>query len=333
MMGSESIAVIDIAKIKYTIKAGLDTGEILDLTSLCTSASWGDDKGSLAAKAEVTLANTKTKQGYISDLIKLCTLFYIFANDVEVFRGTVWDWNYASALEKELSLTAYDRMIYLTQSKGNSYFSSGMSTQTIIESICGEWGIPLEYSWDSWTHGKLPLKNKAISAQITSILDEAQTKLDSKYTALMIEDTLKIRKKGSNTDVFIFHAKNIVSVKDSLSMQSLVTKVIIVGKSEEDKRPPLLETVDGNLDYGTLQEIVTKDTNKTLDDAKKEAQNILKGKGKPQETINISTIDVPQIRKGDKIKVIAGNLSGYFFVEGITHNLTDKTMELEVARE
>ena len=323
---------IDITKLKYSVKAFFTSGEAMDLTGLCTSLTWGDEKNSIAQKADITLANIKIDKGYISDLIVLCTRVVIFVNDKEYFNGFVWDWDYTSALEKELSFTAYDRMIYLTQSKGNTYYSSGKSTQFLVEDICKEWGITVQYEWESWTHGKTPLKDMEVSTQLTTVLDEAQTKLDSEYVMLMEKEVLMIRKKGSNQDVYYFHGKNVESTKDHLTLQGLVTKVLVYGKSEEEQRPPLLETVNGNLDYGTLQEIVTKDSNKTLDDAKKEAQNILKEKGKPEETINVSTVDVPMMRKGDKIKLGAGNLSGYFFVEGVTHNGFEKTMEMELER-
>ncbi len=323
---------IDITKLKYSVKAFFTSGEAMDLTGLCTSLTWGDEKNSIAQKADITLANIKIDKGYISDLIVLCTRVVIFVNDKEYFNGFVWDWDYTSALEKELSFTAYDRMIYLTQSKGNTYYSSGKSTQFLVEDICKEWGITVQYEWESWTHGKTPLKDMEVSTQLTTVLDEAQTKLDSEYVMLMEKEVLMIRKKGSNQDVYYFHGKNVESTKDHLTLQGLVTKVLVYGKSEEEQRPPLLETVNGNLDYGTLQEIVTKDSNKTLDDAKKEAQNILKEKGKPEETINVSTVDVPMMRKGDKIKLVAGNLSGYFFVEGVTHNGFEKTMEMELER-
>ena len=305
---------------------------MLDVTGLCTSMTWGDEKNSIAQKADVTIANIKIEKGFISDLIELCSQVIIYVNEQEVFKGIVWDWSYTSALQKELSFTAYDKMIYLTQSKGNTYYSSGKSTQFLVEDICKEWGIAVCYEWESWTHGKIPLKNMEISRQLTTVLDEAQTKLDSKYVMLMEKDTLVIRKKGSNADIYYFHGKNIESTKDHLTLQGLVTKVLVFGKSEEDQRPPLLETVDGDLQYGTLQEIITKDSNKTLNDAKKEAQNILKEKGKPEETITVSTVDVPVLRKGDKIKLVAGNLSGYFMIEGIHHDGMAKTMEMELER-
>lgn len=305
---------------------------MLDVTGLCTSMTWGDEKNSIAQKADVTIANIKIEKGFISNLIELCSQVIIYVNEQEVFKGIVWDWSYTSALQKELSFTAYDKMIYLTQSKGNTYYSSGKSTQFLVEDICKEWGIAVCYEWESWTHGKIPLKNMEISRQLTTVLDEAQTKLDSKYVMLMEKDTLVIRKKGSNADIYYFHGKNIESTKDHLTLQGLVTKVLVFGKSEEDQRPPLLETVDGDLQYGTLQEIITKDSNKTLNDAKKEAQNILKEKGKPEETITVSTVDVPVLRKGDKIKLVAGNLSGYFMIEGIHHDGMAKTMEMELER-
>lgn len=326
------MAEVDITKLKYSVKAFFSSGEVMDLTGLCTSLTWGEEKNSIAQKAEIKLANIKIDKGYISDLIELCTQIVIFVNEEEYFKGIVWDWSYTSALEKELSFTAYDKMIYLTQSKGNTYYSSGKSTQFLVEDICSQWGITIQYEWESWTHGKTPLKDMEISRQLTTILDEAQTKLDSKYVMLFEKDTLIIRKKGSNADIYYFHGKNVESTTNRLTLQGLVTKVLVYGKSEEDKRPPLLKTVDGDLDYGVLQEIVTKDSNKTLEDAEKEAQNILKEKGKPEENISISTIDVPMMRKGDKVKVFAGNLSGYFIVEGITHNGFEKTMELELER-
>lgn len=323
---------IDISKTKYRVKAVLSSGEILNLTDLCQALSWEDQKGSIAERADITLINTRMDKGYVSDKIQLCSLIFIYADNSEVFRGVVWEWEYTSSLKKELDITAYDKMIYATQSKSNSYFSSGKSTKTIIQSICGEWKIPLNYMWESWTHGKLLINNKAVSEHITSVLDEAETKLKSKYVALMEKDILVIKTKGQNENIFVFNTSNVISTKDRLSMQNLVTKVIVVGKSEENKRPPIVSTINGKTEYGILQEIVTKDTNKSLDDAKKEAEKILKEKGKPEESIEVSTVDVPMIRKGYKVLLNAGNLKGYFIVDGVSHNAFKKTMNMELSR-
>ena len=85
------------------------------------------------------------------------------------------------------------------------------------------------------------------------------------------------------------------------------------------------------IDIARKQDWVPRSIRKSAKEIE-EAQNILKEKGKAEENISISTIDVPMMRKGDKVKVFAGNLSGYFIVEGITHNGFEKTMELELER-
>ena len=82
---------IDITKLKYSVKAFFSSGEAMDLTGLCTSLTWGDEKNSISQKADITLANIKIDKGYISDLIVLCTRVVIFVNDKEYFNGFVWD--------------------------------------------------------------------------------------------------------------------------------------------------------------------------------------------------------------------------------------------------
>ena len=93
---------IDISKTKYRIKALLSSGEILDLTDLCQALSWEDPKGSIAGRADITLINIKIDKGYIIDIINLCSLIFIYADNSEVFRGIVWEWEYVSALKKSL---------------------------------------------------------------------------------------------------------------------------------------------------------------------------------------------------------------------------------------
>lgn len=185
----------------------LPSGQVVELTNLVTALEWSDQAEEISQRASITLANTKTEQGYLSDILKLCTPIYIFANGKEVFRGIIWEWAYKSALEKEIRITAYNQIIKSTKSKDNNYYTAGKSTQDIVTELCGKWGIALKYNYGNHTHPKLVLNNQAISAP-----------------------------------------------------------------------------------------------------------------------------DVPQIRKGDKIKVAAGNLSGFFYVKGVSHSATERTMEMELKR-
>ena len=117
------------------------------------------------------------------------------------------------------------------------------------------------------------------------------------------------------------------------TLDDLVTKVIITGNEDKDKKPPVVATVKGDVKkYGTLQDIITKDKDTKLSEAKKEAKELLKEKGKPKKTYSIQGIDNPWIKKGDTVYIEAGNLNGYYNVLSIERDALEKTMDLEVEK-
>jgi len=116
-------------------------------------------------------------------------------------------------------------------------------------------------------------------------------------------------------------------------MQGMVTKVVILGKEDDDDRAPVEATVSGNTSkYGTLQKLINRDEETALADAKTEAQNIIKKDGKPKWEGSIRTVDIPWIRKGDKVKVKAGDLASDYIVIGIERDIDNsgKLMTLTV---
>ena len=116
-------------------------------------------------------------------------------------------------------------------------------------------------------------------------------------------------------------------------MRGMVTKVVILGKEDENERAAVETTISGDTTtYGTLQKILNVSSGTTLAEAKEEANEIIKEKGKPTVTYSVTAIDIPWIRKGDKVQVKAGVMNGYYIVKGITHYANDKTMTLEAEK-
>ena len=67
----------------------------------------------------------------------------------------------------------------------------------------------------------------------------------------------------------------------------------------------------------------------TLDEAKKEAREILADDGKPKEEITIKLPDIPIIRKGDKIHLKTASISaGYYIVISATQDVDKMLMTL-----
>lgn len=323
----------DVSTTKYTIKAYLSDGRIVNLTNVKQDMTWSEPTDELADRASITFSNVQTEEGLVTALLKLCTKICIFANGTLVFDGIVWDYDYTSALNKDLVVLCYNQLIYATKSKEHAYYPAGKTTEAIYKDICGRWGIPLSYEYQSINHPKTCFKGSTISSNLIELKKAADKKLGKKSVIRFENGKLRVMARGQNKDVYKFHAKkNVESTSYRSTLDNLVTKVVIMGKEDKDGRAAVKAELTGKTEYGTLQEVVYIDGNSTLADAKKDAQAILDERGKPTETMFVECADVPWIKKGDKVKIEAGNLTGYFYVKGITHNCSKLTMRMEVER-
>ena len=158
----------------------------------------------------------------------------------------------------------------------------------------------------------------------------------AKYVILSKQDVMHVNGVGQNSTIYTFKAgQNAISTRSEWTKDGMITKVVILGKADDDERAEVEATVAGNTaGYGTLQKIITRDSNTTLADAKTEANNIIKKSGKPTTEYELRAIDIPWIRKGDKVKVVAGNLpSSYFIVKSVERSITNKSKDMTLTLE
>jgi len=331
------IFLINISDIGYYVDLLSEDGSRYRLDDALLSLQWEEQKGQLAQRAILTVANVPIGTETLMKKAKINCVIMIYAKmDGEtklVFEGKIWEWQYDNSKKNEVSIIAYDNLIRLQQSKDFKYYSAGMTTQAIIGDVCKSWSIPLAYKWSqSITHEKKKFSAESISEIIFSLLEEVRQKKGEKYVAYYRDAQLQIVGYGNNSTVYRFSGENTISTVDKLSLSNLVTRVKVIGKEDKKGRAPVDAVVDGNLKYGVLQEIIRRDSNKKLADAKADAETILKERGKPEETIQLNTPDLPFIRKGDAVEVSAGNLKGVFYVEGVSHNATSRQMILALER-
>ncbi|MCL2531467.1 MAG: hypothetical protein FWE40_04850 [Oscillospiraceae bacterium] len=328
--------MINIKSIAYDVELITETGARHLLNDALISLEWEDNESGLAARASLTLANAMVGTQRLASLAKINCVIQISARwnggaRQLMFDGTVWDWSYTD--QNELSLVAYDRLVRLQQSKDNRYYRAGMTTQAIIGDICVAWSIPLSYTWNqSITHEKKTFNGETVSGMITKLLQEVYDRHGERYVALYRGGQLHIMNPGNNSTVYCLDENSTISVKDSQNINQLVTRVQILGRQPNSGRAPVEATVDGDLRFGVLQEIVRRDSN-TLQEARREADSLLRSRGRPCETIQVTALDLPMLRKGDRIECQAGSLRGFFFVESVTHQATQKQMNLTLRRE
>ena len=123
-------------------------------------------------------------------------------------------------------------------------------------------------------------------------------------------------------------------------MEDVVTKIIFTGKADDDGKVSITDTLEGDTEkWGTLQKVIRDDTedeksykepeDSLYENAHDEGQYILDENGKPKETYEVTAINNPWIRKGELVKVGAGDMNFRYIVTSITHNAINRQMNID----
>lgn len=315
----------------------IDGSTKYDLTPAVISFSSSDQENQMALNADINLANIKVSGKLLSDILQARQRVFIYADDGttkdEVFRGWIWTKYADTALAtKEIHIKCYDNMIYFQESEDSKYFSDGTNTRSAVQSICNDWGITLNYSYSTITHSKLVLRGTLSNILTTDILDVVKARTGRKYVINYVKDVLYIKPVGQNSKVYNIEAgDNAVRTRSEQTMDGMVTKVVILGKADDQERKPVEASVSGNTaKYGTLQKLQDRDENTSLADAQAEARTTIDQNGSPFWLFEVDAPDIPWIRKGDKVHVTAGDIDGNLIVRNIDRSISarEKSMSL-----
>ncbi|MEG1562157.1 MAG: hypothetical protein RR365_00690 [Bacteroides sp.] len=329
--------MIDIAKLKYKLLLVTESGKELDITNATEELGWEEGESELALRLSFSIINTKYNGGILSSVAKPgCTCAVIAdwgTGKDEVARAKIVEWDpQFSGSGDTLGIMAYDDLYNLQSSQDNRYYSAGTGTKSAITAIFKDWGIPLgEYKGPDSTHAKTLFKAEYLSDIILQLLDDAKKKGGAACVLRCSKGKVNVLPEGSNTTIYHFSAdKNVTVARDMMSISSIVTRVQVFGKEDDDGKQVVEAIVDGLTKYGIRQQIYVRDEDDTLDTAKSAAEDIINKDGQPEHTRSISAPDVPVIRKGDKVHIQAGTLNGYYIVKAIRHNADTMTMQMDV---
>lgn len=312
-----------------------------NISGAVESLDFNDQDKQFAQSVTIRLFNQKIKEEWLNTIFQVRDRIEIYADDGatkdEVFRGFIWTKSYDSRNRgKVLSLKCYDNLIYMQESEDYEFFASGKSTKDVISALCSKWGVKLEYSYESITNSKLVLRGNLADIFTADVLDLVKDRTGRKYVIRSEKDIIKIMPVGQNKTIYNLKRKeNVISTSSEHTMEGMVTKVVILGKEDENKRAPVEATVSGQTEaYGTLQKVINKDDNTSLADAKKEAQNMIDKDGKPKWTYDVEAVDIPWIRKGDKVYVHAGDMyQKNCIVTGVNRSITLDSKKMTLTME
>ncbi len=334
--------MIDLSKITYRAIISDGFGRQHNVEEFIENLGWEENENEISVRLSFTVRNHKIAKEYLSGLITPGCLVGVFASDgglldQEVARGYVEKWNAVRQNDgSTLKCTCYDELYRLQKSQENMYFPSGTGTQSAINGILDGCGIRKgDYRGPNATHGKLKFNNNYLSDVILELLDDAAKKGQGKYLIRSAGGETCVLPRGSNETVYVFDSENTVSVSETLDISNLVTRVKVIGQAEDEGKSSAEASLDGLTQYGVRQRIYTRGSDESIQDAKSAAQEILNEKGNMIRGLSVQSPDVPWVRKGDLVYLMAGIATGYFYVKSIRHDADTcrMTMDVEAAEQ
>ena len=314
----------------YTLVIIAEDGTQYDVSDFTEDLGWEENEKELAVRMSFSVV-TENKQ--LADLIKIGCIAAVLTDGVERTRAVINEAKVKISSGKETrAVTAYDELYPLQTSKDQFLFSAGQSTKAVLSQILDEWGVPLgKYTGANVTHERLVYRKGSLADTILDILDDAVKKGGEKSIIRATQGSVEIIPRGGNSIVYEFDEDDTTSVEHEVSIAKLVTRVKVYGQeNDKDGIPPVEAVVNGLTQFGVRQEIYHREKDATEAEARAAAQEILDEKGKIEEKQCIQAPDAPDLRKGDKVTVNIGDLSGSFYVTGVRHDATAGVMTLDL---
>ncbi|MFX3651123.1 MAG: phage portal protein [Paenibacillus sp.] len=216
--------------------------------------------------------------------------------------AVIWEVESSNSGTKRLSLTVYDRMIYLEKSEDEFLLPKDQTATQRLKTYAKEWKIPYATLPETKTKlGKAVYRSQTIFSMMFADLKETAKSGGEMYHPRMTPGGLQLFQVGSNAKVY--ELDRLIDLTQMRTLEGAVTKVKVMAASESGNGKEVPSKVlaieqNGVEELGTLQKLVEDDQVKSTTAAKKLAKSHLTG---IQETFTISAPDVNTIRAGDAV--------------------------------
>lgn len=242
--------------------------------------------------------------------------------------GVVWECQSTNTGIKRLSLTAYEKTIYLAKSEDELLMPKDQTATERLQVYAKQWGISVGNVVNTKEKLARSIKrSQTILSMIMEDLKETVKKGGGMFKPRMTIRGLELVKVGGNAAVWELEA--IQEVTQSRTLEGAVTRVKVMGsQTSEYSEPKSLAIMSKDTEkFGTLQKIISDSNIKTIEQAEAAGKKILLGL---QETLSVTALDINTIRAGDKVRMNGQEL----IVTRVRHQLgSPGRMELELATE
>lgn len=291
-----------------------------DITEIVTSITWSGDYKQAARNLEFGIA-VHPHDAYLPKVtIKMGDMVGLINDEgKELFQGYTF-FKEKSIKSNEMTVTAYDGLIYLLKSKGTYNFKN-MTPQAITSKVCNDFGIPIGNLVSGSSLNRIFDAETIYNIIMTSYTIESN-KSGKLFMPKMNEGKLNVIEKGSIITKFTLDPKT--TVTDSTYSEGIENSINRVKMYDENGKDIGTVTLDGI--PGILQDVYKKE--KGLD-AQAQAKAMLKG---IERTAEIEAIGDLECITGNAvvIKEPYTGLNGLFYIDNDEHTFANgqHTMKL-----
>jgi hypothetical protein len=328
--------IIDLSRTTYGLSAITPKGKHINLSPFIRTLMYEEQQDELAQRLEADIDNQKVNGLWLHSQVPIGSWVYLYSHTTrgveEVFRGRILGFEPMEDPSIHFQIVAYDPLIHLQNSKDDRFYKSGTTARTILLDVFKAWGIPVgQIDVPNIRLGKQVFRSQAVADIINTVLDQVKQQGGGKFILRFSQGKVHVLKPGQNSPVYHLKSDGIIQkVSDQWTAEQLVTRVKIIGNEDKQGRAPIVAVVNGRTDFGVFQEIIEQSSYDTPAAAKQAAQQIIQEKGQPQKIRQIVAVDMPFLRRGDKVHITAGTLNGDYIVSWIQHDATTRTMTLGV---
>lgn len=234
-------------------------------------------------------------------------------NEDEIFKGIVFTRDISSS--QEITLMAYDFLIYLLKSNGTFNFQKA-SLSSVMDTVCGEAGLSVGSIPSASTQINRIFQNESFFSIIKKVLNDITLESGVEYVVTMKDEKVKVQEKGKVvTKMKLDYKNNILSTSFSDSIEDMINTVKVFDEkgecTAEEKQDDWIKK------YGVFQDNYEEEEGKNSGAV---AKNMMKG---VQEKLSINILGNSECICGNSVKVqipYIGEIDGReMYIESDTH--------------
>lgn len=216
--------------------------------------------------------------------------------------AVVWEVETSNNGVKRMTLTLYDRTVYLDKSEDEYLFPAKQTATQRFKKYAADWNLKIAVLPDTEKQlGRSVYRTQSIYASMFADLRETAKAGGKLYHPRMISSGLELYELGTNKEVFILEAITDTTQSRTLEGAATKVKVLATAASETGQEVPSKVMAIEEKDiakYGQLQAIIQDDEVKSPAAARQLARSKLRG---IRETISLNAPDINTIRAGDAV--------------------------------